>query len=173
MVQTKQKATQNQNNNKPFIISLILGLIILNGLIAWQFLSNRNPLTDHERSAYALANQGNEAFDAGHFTEAITYYSEAIDLLPPDAALLYNRGLAYMSLNETGLALQDFQIAIEVNNRYEPPYLILGDIYDQREDYTIALSYYQTYINLVGNDGFDAPRVIIRIAELENSVEGD
>lgn len=72
--------------------------------------------------ALALKDNGNEELAKGHYLEAIKFYSQALDLLPTDPIILSNRALAYIKVENYGLALQDADIAIETDDSYAKAY---------------------------------------------------
>ena len=61
---------------------------------------------------------GNEALKAGHYTEAIHHYSTALSHLPDNAIILSNRALAYIKVENYGLAIQDATHATEADPTY-------------------------------------------------------
>lgn len=59
--------------------------------------------------------RGNEAYQAGNFSEAVDLYTEGIEQEPNNAALFSNRSAAYLNLGEHGKAKRDAEICIELN----------------------------------------------------------
>ncbi len=64
-----------------------------------------------KRTAEAVKAEGNAAFKASRWGEAVGRYTEAIRLDPGDAIYYSNRAAAYMSLKKYQLALNDCQEA--------------------------------------------------------------
>lgn len=58
--------------------------------------------------------EGNEFRDVGDYERAAELFSEAIELNPENALVLYNRGLAYMGLKLYENALADIEKAIRL-----------------------------------------------------------
>ncbi|KAG8830849.1 hypothetical protein FRC18_007511 [Serendipita sp. 400] len=66
---------------------------------------------DKSVEADRLKEQGNVAFKAGRYDEAVTRYTDAIALVSSQAAYYGNRAAAYISLKQFRLALEDCQQA--------------------------------------------------------------
>ncbi|EIW75107.1 TPR-like protein [Coniophora puteana RWD-64-598 SS2] len=69
------------------------------------------PGDDPDKSAEQIKEEGNVAFKAQRYGDAIDLYSKAIDLAPHEAAYLTNRAAAYMALKRFRPALADCQSA--------------------------------------------------------------
>ncbi|KAI0758959.1 protein prenylyltransferase [Fomes fomentarius] len=69
------------------------------------------PVPEEEPDADKIKEQGNTAFKAGRFQEAIDQYSRAIDLRPAEPTFWTNRAAAYMALKRFKPALVDCQQA--------------------------------------------------------------
>ena len=69
------------------------------------------PVDQTPKSAEQIKEEGNVAFKAKHYHDAIDLYSKAIDLAPLEPAYLTNRAAAYMALNRFRPALADCQSA--------------------------------------------------------------
>jgi serine/threonine-protein phosphatase 5 len=83
----------------------------------------QTPENAEEKSkAITLKDKGNEELAKGHYLEAIKLYSEALDLSPSDPIILSNRALAYIKVENYGLALQDADLAIESDASYAKGY---------------------------------------------------
>lgn len=68
-----------------------------------------NAITHIASSYYRLAND----------EQAKIYYSQAIQLKPDTAQHYYNRGLCYQNLNETQLAIADFETVLKLDPNHE------------------------------------------------------
>ncbi|KAI0369294.1 DnaJ-domain-containing protein [Pilatotrama ljubarskyi] len=71
--------------------------------------------------AEKVKEQGNAAFKAGRFQEAIEHYSKAIDLRPSEPTYWTNRAAAYMSLKRFKPALSDCQQAASLQSANPSP----------------------------------------------------
>lgn len=75
-----------------------------------------------ETKAAALKDEGNQELAKGRFLQAISLYSEGLEYHPHNAVLLSNRALAYIKVENYGLALLDADIAIESDPAYAKGY---------------------------------------------------
>ncbi|KAI9216172.1 hypothetical protein BC828DRAFT_409729 [Blastocladiella britannica] len=71
-----------------------------------------------EELAQQLKNQGNELYKATKFEEAITYYSQAIELQPSSAVFWCNRAACYANLNDSPKVIDDCTKALELDPTY-------------------------------------------------------
>lgn len=58
-------------------------------------------------TALELKQKGNNAFSAGNFEEAVSHFTAAINLEPVNEVLYCNRSMAYSSLEEWELSVND------------------------------------------------------------------
>lgn len=75
-----------------------------------------------EEEALKLKNDGNRELTAGHFLEAIRFYTEALQLAPTNAIVLSNRAQAFLKVENYGLAQADATAAIEADPTYAKAY---------------------------------------------------
>ncbi|KAI9058789.1 TPR-like protein [Trametes sanguinea] len=76
---------------------------------------------DPVAEAEKVKEQGNTAFKAGRFQEAIEQYSKAIDLRPSEPTYWTNRAAAYMALKKFRPALSDCQQAASLQSANPSP----------------------------------------------------
>jgi tetratricopeptide (TPR) repeat protein len=74
----------------------------------------------------SLKDLANASLNDGHFTEAIHLYSTALSHLPDNAIILSNRALAYIKIENYGLAIQDASAAIAADPAYPKGYYRRG-----------------------------------------------
>jgi len=67
----------------------------------------------NKQQAAEAKDKGNKFFSSGKYTEAIQWYTKAIQLDPTDAAFYSNRAAAYMSVNKFEDALKDAEACIK------------------------------------------------------------
>jgi len=72
----------------------------------------------NKEKAVEVKNKGNAAFQANNFTDAIKFYSEAIQLDPTDHTFFTNRSASYAGLNDHKKALDDANEAIKLNKNW-------------------------------------------------------
>lgn len=89
-------------------------------------LSSTESAEEASIKGLTLKDEGNDALKAGHFTEAVHHYSAALAHLPDNAIILSNRALAYIKLENYGLAIQDAAHAIECDPEYPKGYYRRG-----------------------------------------------
>jgi tetratricopeptide (TPR) repeat protein len=89
-------------------------------------LSATESAEEAESKGLSLKDLGNEALIAGHYTDAIHLYSTALSHLPNNAIILSNRALAYIKIENYGLAIQDASRAVEVDPTYPKGYYRRG-----------------------------------------------
>eukprot|EP00127_Corallochytrium_limacisporum_P005686 Clim_evm65s210 gene=Clim_evmTU65s210 len=77
---------------------------------------------DVAAKAEELKAQGNDAFKAKHFDEAIRLYGEAIETNPNVPAYYANRAFAYIKEEFYGAALEDASKAIEIDSSFVKAY---------------------------------------------------
>ncbi|BFZ58421.1 Small glutamine-rich tetratricopeptide repeat-containing protein 2 [Savitreella phatthalungensis] len=76
--------------------------------------------------AEAFKVKGNKAMSAKNYEEAISHYSEALDLIPDGKIFLSNRAAAYSSNGQHDLAIADAQLAAEIDPSYGKAWSRLG-----------------------------------------------
>lgn len=59
--------------------------------------------------------KGNQAYAEGDYKTAIEYYQATIDSIGPSAEAFYNLGNAYYKTNELGLAILNYERALNIN----------------------------------------------------------
>lgn len=95
-----------------------------------------------EEKAAALKTLGNTQLLAGHFLQAIGFYSEALEYAPTNAIILSNRAQAYIKVENYGLAMLDATAAMESDASYAKAYYRRGSAHyalthykDARKDF--------------------------------------
>lgn len=89
-------------------------------------LSATESKEEAEVAGLTLKDEGNAALKAGHYGEAAHHYSTALSHLPDNAIILSNRALAYIKLENYGLAIQDATHAVESDPSYPKGYYRRG-----------------------------------------------
>ncbi|KAF8194641.1 hypothetical protein BJ912DRAFT_1030944 [Pholiota molesta] len=77
------------------------------------------------KRAEKVKEQGNVAFKAGKYGEAVDLYTKAIELNPMEASYLTNRAASYMSLKRFRPALEDCQVATSLQAASPSPKTLL------------------------------------------------
>jgi serine/threonine-protein phosphatase 5 len=123
-------------------------------------------MVDREK-AVALKNDGNEQLKQGHFLEAIKFYSMALEFRPQNAIILSNRALAYIKIENYGLALQDADKAIKSDKAYAKGYYRRASAYFALNHYKLARKDFRQVVKLIPKDR-DARK---KLAECEKTIK--
>jgi len=83
---------------------------------------DRSGEPDAEEKAMQLKEKGNQQLSIGHYLQAIGFYSEALEYRPDNAILLSNRAMAYIKVENYGLAILDADHAIQSDPKYVKGY---------------------------------------------------
>ena len=89
-------------------------------------LSSSESREEADAKGLKCKEDGNAALTSGHYNEAVHHYSTALSHLPGNAIVLSNRALAYIKLENYGLAIQDASHAIEADPDYPKGYYRRG-----------------------------------------------
>ncbi|CUS21729.1 LAQU0S03e09406g1_1 [Lachancea quebecensis] len=116
------------------------------------------PVEDAEikAKAEALKSEGNKAMAAKDFEQAISKYSEAIQVLPSNAVYFANRAAAYSSLKKYTEAVEDAEAAIKANPSYSKGYSRLGFAQYALGRPEEALDAYKKVLDIEGSNASDA-----------------
>ncbi|MBN2120729.1 MAG: tetratricopeptide repeat protein [Candidatus Omnitrophica bacterium] len=88
-----------------------------------------------------LVEKGNLRFSAGDYQEAISCYSQALELNPYLLAGLHNLGLAFFILGDYSQSIVNFKKVIDLQPFNGHPYFYLGWIYKRLENHLLAEHY--------------------------------
>ncbi|KAJ8555643.1 hypothetical protein K7X08_013139 [Anisodus acutangulus] len=98
--------------------------------------------------------KGNAAFAGGNFNEAITHFTEAINLSPTNHVLYSNRSAAYASLAQYSNALSDALKTVDLKPDWAKGYSRLGAAHCGLHQYNDAVSAYKKGLQIdPNNDG--------------------
>lgn len=102
-------------------------------------------------SAYMEVNNKNNSvihllgntYDKIHkYDKAITAYTKLIELYPMNAFYLYNRGLDYYNMSMEREAINDFLLSIKLDPPDPKSYIMLGIIYNEKNEVLLAKEYF-------------------------------
>ena len=141
---------ENAHWGSGFLYSL-LGWAIIIVIAASAFFLE--PLIPGTSSYYY--NRGNGYLDNGDFKNAITSYTQAVELDPENIYSYINRGYIYIQLGDFDLAIADFDKAIELNPDETLAYINRGVAYRETGRHGDAITDYTSAIRLNPN-GIDA-----------------
>lgn len=94
-------------------------------------------------SAADLKAQGNAALQSENFTEAIKFYSQAIDIDPSNHILYSNRSAAYAKTNEFESSLKDAEKTIELKSDWPKGYSRKGAALELLDKFDEAIVTYE------------------------------
>ncbi|MBA3271728.1 MAG: tetratricopeptide repeat protein [Acidobacteria bacterium] len=86
----------------------------------------RNVAEQNPRDAQPRVQLGNMYFDAERYTDAISWYEEAIKLAPSDPNLSTDLGVAYYYTNQPDKAVAQFERSLSVDPKHSKTLLNLG-----------------------------------------------
>jgi len=99
-----------------------------------QEISQTTPLNAEECFYRGVANAKKADLD-----QAISDFSNAIELNPGLAEAYYNRGLAFIKKNNLDFAIEDFNKAVEINPKYKEAFNNRAVAYFKKQEYEKAL----------------------------------
>jgi tetratricopeptide (TPR) repeat protein len=99
-------------------------------------------------SAEGHLEKGNAYFDSGQLEEAITEYSQAIEIDPEYALAYHHRGMAYVKEGQLELAIADYDKAIDLDIEGAQVYYDRGIAYAKKEQWDLAIADYNEAISL-------------------------
>eukprot|EP00753_Platysulcus_tardus_P001127 PLAT11082.1.p1 GENE.PLAT11082.1~~PLAT11082.1.p1 ORF type:complete len:428 (+),score=237.79 PLAT11082.1:31-1314(+) len=101
-----------------------------------------------ERSADEFKAEGNEAFKAGRYEEAVELYTSAIERDGENATYYCNRAGAYSGLGKWEAASKDAKKAVTLRPRYAKAHVRLGTALYNRKRFSQALASFQQALKL-------------------------
>ncbi|MEO1146543.1 MAG: tetratricopeptide repeat protein [Cyanobacteria bacterium J06638_22] len=100
----------------------------------------------------ALRQKAFNATNAGQFAEAEGYWTEILEVLPDNAAVLSNRGNSRVSQNKLELAIADYNEAIRLMPEAPDPYLNRGAAWEGLQEWEKAIADYNHVLELDPKD---------------------
>ena len=98
---------------------------------------------EYKLQANLLKDQGNELLQAGKIQEAITVYTQAIDLDPDNHVFYSNRCAAYMKHDSKSKALHDAEKCIKLAPTWSKGYVRLGAAQHSLKRFDAAIDTYK------------------------------
>ncbi|CAM9705204.1 unnamed protein product [Phaeothamnion confervicola] len=104
---------------------------------------------DYKTQAEEYKNSGNDAFKAGKWTEAVDWYTKAIDLDPDDRVYYSNRSAAFLKLGDAkSKALKDAEKCVELAPDWVKGYSRLGAAQHALRRFELAMDTYRAGLKL-------------------------
>lgn len=104
--------------------------------------------------ADAFKVQGNDALKHNHYNDAISFYTQAIDLDSKNAIYFANRGLAHLKNESYGAAILDFTDSINVDPNYIKAYYRRGIASAAISRHKAAITDFTTFLKKNPGDSF-------------------
>ncbi len=122
------------------------------------------PESDTDRQAAYLARlkRGNLYFESDQNRLAVVDYQDAVNLSPSPVGY-FNLGQAHARINQPELALDAFQHAVHLNNKYLEAYQRMGEVALQIKKYNEAIAAYNQEIKLHEDGGNLAGQMIAHL----------
>ena len=100
-------------------------------------------------NSYILRNHAVALSIIGQNKDALNYINKVLEKFPRWVYAWNTKGNIYLDQKKYNMALDCFQRAIEINNKYPIPYLNIGYYYsDVKKDYKKAIEYYQKALEI-------------------------
>ncbi len=99
-------------------------------------------------------NQIADCIESQNYTEAVRLIDEALKISKKDAMLYYYKGLAYISQNNYAASTAELYKCLELDKNNILANFYLGIAFDNLEEKSNALLYYQKFISMLPNDDF-------------------
>lgn len=150
------KRTERQSFQRAFKLALVL-LCLWGGLLggSTSALAEVLPQNAVPVDIEALGELRQKAFNAtnkGDFATAETYWTQILEQLPDNAAVLSNRGNSRVSQNKLEAAIEDYNRAIELMPEAPDPYLNRGAALEGLGQWDAAIADYNRVLTLDPKD---------------------
>ena len=99
-----------------------------------------------------LKEQGNLCFKKGYFRDAISFYTQGLDIDPQNHFLYSNRSATYVKLKEFSLAMEDAKKLLELQPNWAKTYLRKGTVEQESENYLQAIETFESALLEWPND---------------------
>lgn len=110
--------------------------------------SAKEPLNKAE----IMKNLGNNLMRSNQYSEAIRYYTAAIEIDGSNAVYYCNRAAAYSKLNDFGNAIVDCEKAVEIDPRYAKAYGRMGLAYTSLDQNELAIKAFKIALEIEPNN---------------------
>lgn len=134
-----------------------LNLVVIIALLSvgfGQINQAQEPLTTDTLENLLIT--GMEKGIKGDYQGAIATFSQVITLDPQAVEAYYNRGVAYLRINEIEKAIADFNTAIGLNPNHAEAFVERGNVYLTLDQKDKGIQDLQTALNLFKQQGNEA-----------------
>jgi len=137
----REHLLKNNINNSIGVILIVVCSILFSCATTQQTQLSSN-------DAVAYNNRGFDYFQTGHYDQAISDFSKAIEINPRLAHAYNNRGAVYLYKSQYDQAISDLSKAIEINPRLAHAYNNRGWAYVKKQQYDQAISDFSKTIEI-------------------------
>ncbi|CAL1291974.1 unnamed protein product [Larinioides sclopetarius] len=102
--------------------------------------------------AEIMKNLGNNLMRSNQYSEAVRYYTAAIEIDGSNAVYYCNRAAAYSKLNDFQSAIKDCQKAVEIDPKYAKAYGRMGLAYTSLEQNDLAIKAFKQALEIEPNN---------------------
>ncbi|GFT88460.1 small glutamine-rich tetratricopeptide repeat-containing protein beta [Nephila pilipes] len=106
--------------------------------------SSKEPLNKAE----IMKNLGNNLMRSNQYSEAIRYYTAAVEIDGSNAVYYCNRAAAYSKLNDFSNAIKDCEKAVEIDPRYAKAYGRMGLAYTSLDQNDLAIKAFKQALEI-------------------------
>ncbi len=120
---------------------------------------------------YAIFEKANQSIKTRRYTDTLKYYSDkAIKINPNLSDAYWLRGQYFLYNGEYDLALEDFNIAIDVNPKNGPAHKMRGMTYQRDGNYFEAHRNYMKAKQLLAGDKKFYPELLVHLGDFYQSI---
>ncbi len=112
--------------------------------------------------------EANSSKTAEHLQRALQHYKDAIALSPQNAQLYNEAGMTLAALGDVEGARGYYLQSLELDDRYAPTYLLLGDLHLDAEEWAEAIALYEKAVALAPSSVSALSRLAYAHAQAEN-----
>lgn len=131
-----------RNPLKITIVGISILVIVLGYFVYSNFMQERD-----RTNAMKFHTAGRREYEAGRFTEAITFFEKALEVNSKDAEAYYSIGECY-ALEDNEKAIKAYQQAIKINPKHAAAYWGLGLCYGAMKNYQQSINNYKEAIRI-------------------------
>ncbi len=142
-ITTRAYKTLRRNPLKIAIVGTSILVIVLGYFLFSSYMRARNEAV--VREWYML---GRRKFEAGKFSEALTYFGKVITVNPKYAEAYYDVGECYAYLEQNEKAIRAYQQAVEIDPKHAAAYWGLGLCYGAMKNYLQSINSYKEAIKI-------------------------
>lgn len=103
--------------------------------------------------AMAYSRRAFENYQKGNYEEALLDYDSALMIKGDNANDLMNRGMVKAKLDRHKAAIKDFESSVYADNTLTRNFVLIGNSFQELDNYPQAVTYYQRYLRSSAGDG--------------------